>query len=161
MGTGYPTTYLAELEGVSAACIVQVGLISNSFITVLNGLVPGGLEQNKGMVIIKVTNSLTCDDALAGWTFGISLPDGGNLPDGGYQLVFTSPTGTPDPSLTVTSTSGGALFYDIDPLLSDFFVISAENADAGACISQNASYGFTGRVLVGGNAVSIFPLLIP
>jgi hypothetical protein len=63
--------------------------------------------------------------------------------------------------LTETTSSGFAYFYNIDPMLSDFFVISYQNADAGACQPENASIGLTGRVYVAGNALSFFLVEMP
>jgi hypothetical protein len=48
-----------------------------------------------------------------------------------------------------------------DTQLSDFFVVTYQNPDAGACTVQNLSLGFTGRVYVAGGAVSACPLFLP
>jgi hypothetical protein len=157
----YPTTYLAELDGTQTQNVTQLGLVSDEFFSVVAGLVPGGLDMTRGTVIVKVDTSLACDMAQAGWTVGIELPDGGSLPDGGYELVYISGPGVPQVGLTATQISGGAVFYNIDPSLSDFFVMTYTNPDAGACEPVNASVGYTGRVYVGGNAVSFFPLVLP
>jgi hypothetical protein len=154
----YPTAYVAELQGVQAQNITQVGMVSSEFLTAFASFFPGGLDLALGTVIVKVNTSKQCSQAQAGWTVGIDLPDGGSLPDGGYQLVYTSSTGVPTSGLTSTQLSGGAIFYDIDPTLSDFFEITYQNPDAGGCTPTNASFGFTGRVYVTGSAVSGFPI---
>jgi hypothetical protein len=159
---GYPITYLAELKAISVQDILQIGMLSTSSLQVIAQLIPGGVDMTKGIVLVKVSNALECDVTTAGWSIGIELPDGGDLPDGGYQLVYSGAGGLPAAGLTETSTAGAAIFYDIDPLLSDFFVITYDNPDAGAsCQPQDVEYGFTGRIYVAGGAVSAFPIFLP
>jgi hypothetical protein len=158
---GYPTAYFAELAGASAQDVVQLGMLSNTSLSVVGGIVPGGVDPSKGMVVVKVSNTVNCDAQVAGWTLGITLPDGGNLPDGGYQMAYGGQAGLPQPGLTETSSAGAAIFYDIDPVLSDFFVITYQNPDAGACESTDPTLGFTGRIYVAGGAVSAFPVFLP
>jgi hypothetical protein len=157
----YPITYFAEVEGVLAQRLVQIGLVSSGFLSAMSALVPGGIDLGRGTVVVKVSNSVLCDPSTAGWTIALTLPDGGSVPDGGYQLLYNGAGGLPQPGLTSTSAAGPAIFFDIDPQLGNFFVVSYENADAGACTSQNDSEGFTGRVYVAGNSVALFPILLP
>ena len=158
---GYPATYFAELAGASIQDVVQLGMLSNTSLSVIGGIVPGGVDLSKGMVVVKVSNTLNCDPEVAGWTLGITLPDGGSLPDGGYQMAYGGQAGLPQPGLTETSSAGAAIFYDIDPTLSEFFVITYQNPDAGACQSIDTALGFSGRIHVAGGAVSAFPVFLP
>ena len=112
------------------------------------------------MIIAKLA-STQCFGDQAGWTFGISLPDGGLLPDGGYQLVYTGASYVPAPNAVATSSTGAALFYNIDPTISDFLLVTAAAPDDGGCAPINGGLGFTGRVFVSGGAVSIDPFLLP
>ena len=113
-------------------------------------------------MVVKLTATSVCIPYYAGWSFGLTLPDGGPVPDGGYQVIYLGSGGLPDPLATATSTPGTGLIYNLDPSISNFFVVSAINPDAGAtCPSDNAALGLTGRVFVGGDDVTIAPFLLP
>jgi len=158
---GYPTTYIAEVDPIFVQGIVQVPLISTDTINTVTPLFPGRpYDQALGTLIVKTNTGNNCKQANAGWTVTLSFPDGGSLPDGGYEFVYGDATGIPDPTVTETE-SGFVYFYNIDPTLGDFFRISYENADAGFCQPQNDTVGITGRVYVAGNAMSFFPILLP
>jgi hypothetical protein len=156
----YPTTYFGELEGEQGEALPQLGLISSEFLAVAGAIIPNGFNSVLGVVIVKVNSTFACSMAQSGWSVGISLPDGGALPDGGYQLVYINGA-IPMPGLTSTQAAGAAILYNIDPTLSEFFVINYSNPDAGACQATNVAFGLTGRVYVPGNAVSVFPILLP
>lgn len=160
MAASYPTTFVAEMEGVEAQQITQLGLISSDFLTAISPLFPGGYNPALGTVVVKVNSTLECHPAEAGWTVGLTFPDGGSLPDGGYQLVYIA-GGVPMTGLTATQAAGAAVLYNIDTSLSTFFVVTYGNPDAGGCEPTNTAFGLTGRVYVTGNALAVFPILLP
>jgi hypothetical protein len=157
----YPTTYFGELQGVAELSVVQLPLLSSEALAAIVALVPNGLDQSLGLVVVTVDGNSQCGAAQAGWTIGLALPDGGSLPDGGFQLSYLSGQGIPTVGLKATQATGGAILYDIAPQASDFLLVTYQNPDAGACQPMNASLGLTGRVYVTGNSVSVFPVRLP
>jgi hypothetical protein len=158
----YLPTYTAEMVDPEDFELSQIGLFSSAGLQAFEGFIPGGTAPNTAGVILKVTGSgKPCDRLRWGWTFGLTLPDGGAIPDGGYQSLYLGTSDLPDPTLTATSTVGLAMLYNIDPALSDFFVVTATNPDAGSCPPQNLAAGFTGRVFVSAGAVTYAPLILP
>jgi hypothetical protein len=156
----YPTTYLAELLDADAGYFSQAASISTAELQAFASIFPGGVEPEMAFVLVKL-KAATCGGAFPGWTIGVSLPDGGALPDGGYQLIYFGPSYVPDPTATVTTTKGAAAIYNLDPSISPFIVVTASNPDAGACQSINGSLGLTGRLYVSGGAVTVDPIVLP
>ena len=157
---GYPTTYYAEMLNANAGFFTQLGSVSSDELNAVGAFVPGGVIANRAIVVAQMA-AVNCIKDRGGWSFSIALADGGLFPDGGYQLLYLGSNDLPDPTVTATSKNGGAVFYNVDPSLSDFVVISAENPDAGACEPLNASIGMTGRVYVAGGSAAIDPFLLP
>jgi hypothetical protein len=157
---GYPTTYYAEMLNADAGFFAQLGSVSSDELNAVGAFVPGGVIPTRSIVVAEMAAS-TCIKDRGGWSFSIWLPDGGSFPDSGYQLLYLGSNDLPDPTVTVTAHNGGAIFYNIDPTLSDFVVITAENPDAGACEPLNSSIGMTGRVYVAGGSAAIDPFLLP
>lgn len=157
----YPNTYLAELQGVQPTSIPQMTIASNAAIAALSAFFPGGVDHSDGVILLKVSATRSCDPALPGWTFGLSIPDGGPVADGGALLTYLAPGGLPGAGLTDTTTAGGGAFYNINPTLGNFFDISYQNPDAGICEPTNAALGFTSRIYTAGSAFSIYPIILP
>jgi hypothetical protein len=156
---GYPTTYYAEMLDTDAGYIAQMAALSSETLAALSPIF--GFDLTQGLVVAKVTGSI-CRQQEAGWSFAVTLPDGGPVPDGGYQIAYLSSMELPDMGATATSVGGAALIYNIDTSISDFLAITVTNPDAGSCLPQNTSYGFTGRVFVaGGGSATLDPLLLP
>ena len=157
----YPTSYFAELAGTGSGTL-QIGLLSNQFLVAGSQLGGIDVDINEAAVLVKANATSGCGQSLAGWTIGLSLADGGSLPDGGYQLSYFASTGLPQPGLTATSTFGAALFYNLDSSISsEFLRVSYQNPDAGGCQPINATRGYTGRIYVQEGAVSGYPILLP
>jgi hypothetical protein len=158
----YPTTYYAEMLDVSLEYVAQMATLSinelSAFASFLIG--SGSFEPNTALVVVKLTGS-NCASAFAGWSFALSVPDGGAIPDGGYQLVYLGSDGLPSAAQTTTSSNGAGLFYNIDPAISDFVIVNLTNPDAGTCIPINTTVGFTGRVYLSGNSVALDPIIMP
>jgi len=161
-GSGYPTTYLPELDGLSDDGLGQIPLIGEDEVGALTSLVPGGYQSNQGLIILKIDSTGPCDTQLGGWSLSLQLPDGGSFPDGGYSVVYMGSSPVPDPTATSTSTLGLALIYNIDTSLSNFVVPVAESpAGNTSCQPLNAQLGFTGRIYITGNSGSLFTVLLP
>jgi hypothetical protein len=161
MAAQYPTGYGPELSLGSDFDFAQLPGISQSELLAFGGLAPGGIQPEGAIVVAKVVAN-DCADSIPGWSFALALPDGGPLPDGGYQLLYFEPGFTPAPGGgTATTKTGTAMFYNIDPTLSSFLTFAATNPDAGSCQPMNAELGFTGRVYVTGGGVTIAPVLLP
>ena len=160
----YLNTYLAELvfseDGGVVPLVGQIALIQEEFVGAFSSLVPGGYDSTKGFVVADVGNAGVCGDATAGWTFSLTLDDGGAVPDGGYSLIYLGSSGIPDSSATETSSEGSAIFVNVDIPASGYVMVSASKEDAGAC-PLLSGLGFTGRVLVGENAGSFAPFIMP
>jgi hypothetical protein len=157
----YPTTYYAELLNTEISYLPQLPAISQESLNAFSAFFPGGLDPDGAVLLAKLTGSGSCRLQQTGWTFEVQLPDGGPIPDGGYQLIYLGASDLPDAQATETAASGAALIYNIDTSLADFLVVTATNPDAGSCLPQNGSVGFTGRVYVAESAVSIDPILLP
>jgi hypothetical protein len=156
----YPTTYYAEMLDPSSGGFAQMAMLSNGEIQAFGGLFPGGENPNTALVVAKMTGDV-CFPNLGGWTFDLALPDGGAIADGGYQLIYLDSSGVPDPTNTVTSSKGAALFYNLDPSLSGFLTLTATTPDAGSCQIINMGLGFTGRIFVAGGSITVVPFLLP
>jgi hypothetical protein len=159
----YPITYSPEVFQPDAGSffIAQILQFSSQEIQSFASIFPGGIDPSKAVIIIRVIAEV-CRAQFAGWSFALALPDGGPVPDGGYQLIYSGSTAVPEANLTETGSEGAALFYNIDPSISSFLVVTASNLDAGsACQPINASMGFTGRVFVSGGAASAVPIMLP
>jgi hypothetical protein len=155
----YPITYYAEMLNVDAGYIAQMPMVSTGELGVLQAFLPGGYDATKALILVKLTGETELYD---GWSFSIALPDGGPVPDGGYSLVYLGSSSTPDPTATATTHTGAALYYNVDPTLSSFYVVTVSNADAGSASEvENAAEGFTGRVYVAGGAATVDPILLP
>jgi hypothetical protein len=158
----YPTTYLAELDGLSNIGVGQIPLIGQDEEAIITELVPGGYVATDGLIIIKISATGPCDPFQAGWSVSLALPDGGSYPDGGYRVVYLGDSPVPDPTATSTSTLGLAFIYNIDLTLSSFAVPVLQSPPGSeACPSLNAQLGFTGRAFLAANAGSLFPVLLP
>ncbi len=158
----YPTSYYAEMFNVDAGYIAQLGAISTATLDAFSGFVQGGFAPGKALVVVKVTGTGTCDTPAerTGWVFGLTLPDGGSLPDAGYQLVYLSSAGRPDPTATATSSTAVGIFYNLDPSLDGFLVVTALAPDGGTCPAVNSAEGLTGRVFVAAGTATLDPILL-
>ena len=158
----YPTTYYAEFDGVGPNQASQIPLIGLDELNALASLIPGGPTLNEGLLIVKVTSTALCHAATSGWSFSLDLPDGGEFPDGGYQIVYMGSTFVPDATATSTSTEGAAVIYNIDDSISNFVVpIAQPPASDADCLSLNSYVGLTGRIYVAANSVSLFSVVLP
>ena len=104
-------------------------MISSSDLTVLETLVPGGYDATKGVVFAQVHPSSECPDQ-AGWIMTLTDSNGGAIDDGGYLEAFTSASGLPEPG-TATTTTGAAIFYNIESLGHEFLLRSGREARRG------------------------------
>lgn len=158
----YLPTFGPEMENPEGYQLNQLGLISSEGLQAFEGFIPGGIAPNKAGILLKVAGSgRPCNRLRWGWSFGLLLPDGGAVPDGGYQSLYLGTSDLPDPTAQATATGGSALLYNVDPSISDFFIVTATNPDAGSCVPQNEADGFTGRVFVSAGAVTYDPLILP
>jgi hypothetical protein len=98
--------------------------------------------------------------AQNGWSFGLTLPDGGAVPDGGYDVAYYDQF-VLNLAATATDFEGIAYIYNLDPTLSSFYVVSATNPDAVGCAPLNQSLGMTGRIFVAGGAATSYPVVLP
>ena len=149
--TGYPLTYYQETLG--AIQQHEIGMLSNNVLSSLAPFVPGGLNQALGSILVFVSNGPT-NCAKDGWSIDLVLADGGAVADGGAALIYMDPNSIPDPTLTATSGSGIAIFYNIETTQSNYFRVDASHSDAGSCVIQNGSLGYTGRLYVNGAAIT-------
>ncbi len=156
----YATTYYAEMLDPSSGGFAQMAMLSKGEIQAFQGLFPGGEQTDTALIVAKLTGDV-CYPNLGGWTFDLALPDGGAIADGGYQLIYLGASGLPDATATSTSSKGAALFYNLDPALSGFLMLTAQTADAGSCQIINSGLGFTGRIFVAGNSITVEPFLLP
>jgi hypothetical protein len=117
-------------------------------------------------VDIATADSSPCHGQLAGWTFALTLPDGGPLPpppDGGpaYFLTYLASNGEPVPTQTSTSVQGGAIFYNVKAPGNYVNVVSTNtNPDAGCFLLQSPA-DFSGEVLVAPSTAALLPLTLP
>jgi hypothetical protein len=160
---GYPITYIAEMTSVSSGSFPFLSLLPSSMLAALGALLPVQVDPDKDTLVVGLSSqSGQCKGApAAGWVYSLSLPDGGAFPDGGYYLSYEDTSFFPDHSLTATSDLGAGIFFNVDPTISSYVLITATNPHPGTCDPRNASLGFTGRVLVTGSALSYDAFLLP
>jgi hypothetical protein len=137
-----------------------MGMFSTASLSVFSSLVPGGFDPTKAQVVIKVVGE-SCHAQEGGWSVAPMLPDGGPLPDGGFQIIYLGSSDLPDPTATATSKAGIAVVYNIDPSFSSFLTLTASNPDAGGCEAIAGAEGFTGRLFVAGGATTIDFIMLP
>jgi hypothetical protein len=162
--SGYPNTYTAEMTSISSGSFPQIEMVPTDELDALEGLVTGvTIDPTKNVLIAGVTSqSGSCyGPTEVGWKFTLTFPDGGPFPDGGFYQTYEDATFLPDPSLTATSTLGTSVFFNVDPTLSNYVLITATNPNPGYCDPRNATLGFTGRVVVVGGALSYDAFLQP
>jgi hypothetical protein len=156
--TGYSTIYYPELQANVDSSFTYIGMISNSFIGVLEGF---GMNPKLGSILVHISNSASCPDQ-SGWTFTLTYPDGGAIPDGGYSEAYLGASDIPQAGLTATGSGGTAFFSNLDLSTTNYFAIQASNPDAGStCIPKFVSAFYTGRIYVTANALSIYNFQIP
>ena len=161
----YPPNYSAEIvsldAGAAANAFASQLLETTSQLVLDYALELSNFDTTQATIAAEVIpfgpGAFRCN--RAGWSFGLTLPDGGALPDGGYQLACAAASGALLSADPTTSAYGFCLLYDIDPSAASFLTVTATNPDAGAsCQLFNASMGMTGRVFVAGGGVTTFPL---
>jgi hypothetical protein len=148
---GYPPSYLAQQNAPPRP--EWIGLVSTGTLAVVTGI--QSYNSADGVVAVFFHSSAACQDQ-SGWNVTLQLPDGGALPDGGYEMLYLDPDDLPDPDLTATTSSGSAIALNVDTTLVTYVAVSISNPDAGACGDQSAELGGTGLVYVEGNALSYF-----
>ncbi len=169
-----PNTYLEEFvvtEGVMDAGVPAIFanglfLVPDSALLALSAFVPAGNLQVTQACVVADIVSADPDAGLcpeeSGWTFGLYLPDGGTLPDGGNAVPFTAAYfdsfGVPSLTGSVTSKSGTAILFNIDPSLTNAAILVATNPDAGACGLVQGAVRQTGRVTIENSSVTYAPL---
>ena len=160
--TGYPEWYAPEVQaGTYQYFAATLQLISNTLVSAMNSLTPGGLDPSQGGIVIgEVFGGLNCP-GQSGAVLTLTYADGGAIPDGGYRQVYLSSSDFPDPSLTATSTPGIAAFYDFTIPTTGYFSMTASNANSACAPVANEELGFTGRVYVTSNAASLYPFQLP
>jgi hypothetical protein len=154
---GYGTYYYGEIQGQLSVHVPAIGLLSAASLSAFAAFIPGGFDPARGAIAVPTNASDLCvnPDKKAGFVVSLTDADGGAFPDGGYQLIYLSAGGFPDPSLTATSTLGIAIVYDIDPAVTTFPTLRFSNPDAGACQEVvNEEVGFTGRVEIAAGVFS-------
>ncbi len=156
----YATTYYSELEGGQNSNLQFIFMLPETDLQLIGSLLAGGYDTSLGTLIADVTNSPSCPEP-AGWTFSLTDVDGGPILDGGYREVYLGASEVPDPTLTSTSGSGIALFYDMALSTTNFFGVEATNPDAGRCVIVPGTASYTGRIYATANAVSADLLLVP
>jgi hypothetical protein len=157
----YPTTYFAELDGISSDGVGQVPLLASEEVNLLESFI-GDYASGDGLIIVKLSSTALCDSSKAGWSLSLALPDGGSFPDGGYEVLYMGSSFVPQQGATSTGTEGVAVIYNIDTTQSNFVVpILQSPAGDTTCQPLNSFYGFTGRVYVAGNSGSLYPILLP
>ena len=159
----YPTTYTAEMTSRASGSFAQFVMLTSDQLAALDSFVPVTVDSNKDTIIVGLpSDSGQCEGPpKVGWTYALTLPDGGAFPDGGYFLSYQDTNFLPDPTLTATTQLGTAIFFNVDPTVSDYVLITAANPTPGTCDPRNASLGFTGRVLVTASALSYDAFLLP
>jgi hypothetical protein len=153
----YGTYYYGEIQGQLGTNVPIVGMLSASSLSAFGSFVPGGLDPTRGALAVPIDPQDECDfgpEQKAGYTVTLLNKDGGVFPDGGYELLYLSASGYPDPALTATSELGIAIFYDIDTSVTTFPLLKFGTPDGGACKIINAQLGFTGRIQVAPGAFS-------
>ena len=162
--SSYLNTYVAEIsipaDGGAPPDITQIALVQMDFLTAFSTFIPGGYDSSKGLIIANVSGPGVCAVDASGWALSLTLPDGGEEPDGGETLLYLGSSDVPNPALTATSADGTAVIVNIVPPASGYVSVSASKADAGACPNNNANIGITGRVFVSGNSNSFLPFIM-
>ena len=158
--SGYPTTYYAELLDTTVSYISQLAMVSTGALGAFGDFIPGGFASDKSVAVVKLTGT-ACILDYAGWNLGLALPDGGPVPDGGYQLIYLDSSGVPSPTATMTDSEGAVIIYNIDSSISDFYLVTASNPDAGSCPQITGADGFTGRIFVAPGTVAVAPIVLP
>jgi hypothetical protein len=149
----YPPSYLSQQKGPPPQ--EWVGLISTDTLGAVTAFLGGNYNGALGVVAVFFQAGGGC--VQSGWNVALSLPDGGAFPDAGFELRYLDSSDLPDPNLTATSTSGSAIFYNIDTSISSYVGVSVTSAaDAGGCQDRFGEYNETGLVYVAGNALSYF-----
>jgi hypothetical protein len=156
----YPTTYYAEMLNNDGGYLPQMGTMSSASLAVFSAIVPDGFDPSRALIVIKIVGE-SCHGQEDGWSVVPMLPDGGPLPDGGYEIIYLGSSELPDPTATATAKSGVALVYNVDPSISDFLMLAASNPDAGSCEAIAGAEGFTGRLFVAGGATTIDFITLP
>jgi hypothetical protein len=158
--SGYPTTYYAEMLDTNVSYISQLAAVSNGALGAFGAFIPGGFATDKAVAVVKLTGT-SCILDYAGYTISLELPDGGPVPDGGYELVYLDVSGVPNPKATETDSEGAAILYNIDSTISDFYIVVPGNPDAGSCPPVTGADGFTGRIFVASGTVAVAPIVLP
>jgi hypothetical protein len=151
----------------------RIGLLSMADMTLLAGYINAqhpalALDTSAPMIAvgIEAPTGSPCIPQIAGWSFSLSLPDGGPLPalpDGGlpFGMVYLTANGEPDISLTATTANGGVLFYDVQVPGTYVNLLSQNtNADAG-CFITTSPLDLTGQALVAPSVVTFVPIALP
>jgi hypothetical protein len=158
--TGYPLFYYGEIQDQLTQPMRGMGMLETATLSAFANLVPG---YHPGLAIVDIdVSSVTgqCLNDYAGWAVSLHLPDGGAWPDGGYQVLYIDTNGVPNSLLTAT-TSWGTAIVGADPSVSTLVELQFSNPDGGACLALNASIGFTGRLRIGADAVSVQAIVLP
>ena len=156
--TGYPLFYYGEIQDQLTQPIPGLGMIDTTTLSAFANFVPG-YHPGLALMDINVTSQSQCPNN-AGWSVALALPDGGAWPDGGAQVLYVDTTGVPNSALTAT-TSWGVAVVGADPSISTLVELQFSNPDAGACQPLNPFIGFTGRIRIGANAVSVQAIVLP
>jgi sugar lactone lactonase YvrE len=172
MMPGYVTTYLAEFSLTASPPTVdevvfmmfcsssftnfatQIPNLNTSLATVF-GLVNPGLGSGVA----------GCDGGFAagqldGWTFSVSLVDGGAGSGGPWPVGYLDPSGDLQ-AIDATFDTGQAVAYNVDPG-AQYVAIHGVNPALGVQLpSANSAFGLTGRVYVSAGAFSYDPWIVP
>ncbi len=159
----FPTTYTAEMTSLASGAFAQFVMITSDELDALEAFLPVQIDPNRDTLIVGLpSQSGQCQGPpKAGWTFALSLPDGGAFPDGGYYLSYQETNFIPSASLTSTSELGTGIFFNVDPTIADYVLITATNPNPGSCDPRNVALGFTGRVFVTASALSYDAFMLP
>ena len=172
-----PATYIEEMIVTPAAVdagqnpLFAAGLLILPF-TLIQAIQPllsagdAGIQSNAAFVITEITSisqQMACAQPV-GWTFQLTLPDGGTNPDGGNAIPFVpayfNSFGVPALGLTETSKNGAAILYNIDTSATAA-ILTATNPDAGGCPLVQGVVRTTGRVTLANTAVTYAPFFTP
>ncbi len=157
--TGYPLFYYGEIQDQLTQPMRGLGMIDTATLSAFAGVVPG-YHPGLAIIDVDVSSAGQCLNDYAGWGVSLQLPDGGAWPDGGYHVLYIDTNGVPNSALTATS-SWGVAILGADPSISTMAELQFANADAGPCQPLNASIGFTGRLRIGADAVSVQAIVLP
>ena len=157
---GYETTYLEELQGSAPSVYGEIGLFSTMFLTDFATIVPGNLDLSLGTIVAFIGTSGACPDS-SGWAVSLTDPDGGAIPDGGFELVYFAASDLPKAGLTATTSQGAAIFYNIDLSTTNYFAVGLSKPDAGNCTPRGTTAFPTGRIYATQEAISLYILQVP